>query len=494
MGRSLDGFNGTLNGTLNGLSTDNQIWVGSSAINTGGTHINVRTLTAQTGIAFDTSTPGIFGIGLTGGGTAVEHLTGNTGGILNPTANNFNIVGPNSALTGFSPWIAGSGSTLTVNMPGTAKWVVNATANLGTHTTIASALTSASSGDTIFITPGTYTENITLKAGVNIVAFTVDGQTPNVTIVGKCTATFAGTCSISGIRLQTNSDNFLAVTGSSATIVNLFDCYLNCTNNTGMLNSSSGGVTGIKCNRCTGDLGTTGIAFFSNSGTGGIDFYYCQFTNTGGSSTASTCSGSSSGALNIFDSRFVSHNFTSTSSASALFQNSMFSNLTLSNTSSATVRYCTYGDIVANVGTSVEIQDSVTASGTAAPISGAGTVNYGGLIFAGTGSTISATTQQPRIMSNDAIKVVTPGAYPYTTTPQDGLIKVDTSSARTIVPLASPITGQRHIIKDTVGSAAANNITVTPSGKNIDGAASSTINVAYGSIMIVFTGTEWSII
>ena len=92
------------------------------------------------------------------------------------------------------------------------------------------------------------------------------------------------------------------------------------------------------------------------------------------------------------------------------------------------------------------------------------------------------------------ISVVTPGAYPYTTTATDAVILVDTSVARTIEPMASPTTGQMYYIKDSVGSAATNNITVTPSGKNIDGAASYTMNVAYGSATIVYNGTEWSLI
>src|SRR5690242_8473255 len=107
----------------------------------------------------------------------------------------------------------------------TAKWIVSATASDGTHTTIGAALTSASSGDTIFIRPGTYTENLTLKAGVNLTAYTCDALTPNVTISGTCTFTAAGTVSISGIRLQTNSAALLAVTGSAASIVNLDNCY-----------------------------------------------------------------------------------------------------------------------------------------------------------------------------------------------------------------------------------------------------------------------------
>jgi hypothetical protein len=60
--------------------------------------------------------------------------------------------------------------------------------------------------------------------------------------------------------------------------------------------------------------------------------------------------------------------------------------------------------------------------------------------------------------------------------------------------MASPITGQTYRIKDNVGSAASNNITITPSGKNIDGVASKTININYGSMDIIYNGTEWSIV
>jgi hypothetical protein len=64
----------------------------------------------------------------------------------------------------------------------------------------------------------------------------------------------------------------------------------------------------------------------------------------------------------------------------------------------------------------------------------------------------------------------------------------------TIVPLASPTTGQKHIIKDSAGTAAANNITITPSGKNVDGAASTVININYGSVTIIYSGSEWLIV
>ncbi len=97
-------------------------------------------------------------------------------------------------------------------------------------------------------------------------------------------------------------------------------------------------------------------------------------------------------------------------------------------------------------------------------------------------------------VSGRVVKVTSPGAYPYTTLITDYVILVDSSSARTIVPLASPVTGTTYRIKDNVGSAATNTITITPSGKNIDGAASTTITTNYGSIDICYNGTQWIIL
>lgn len=90
--------------------------------------------------------------------------------------------------------------------------------------------------------------------------------------------------------------------------------------------------------------------------------------------------------------------------------------------------------------------------------------------------------------------ITTPGAYPYTTLTSDQVILVDSSAARTITPLASPATGQTYTIKDNVGTAATFNITITPSGKNIDGSASYVINTNYGSVDIVYNGTQWNVI
>lgn len=78
-----------------------------------------RTFQAGAGITL-TNASGIAGntiIGLSGGGIAVEHLTGTTGGQLNPDgSNNFNLLGGTVSAGTVPVAIAGSGSTLTTNI------------------------------------------------------------------------------------------------------------------------------------------------------------------------------------------------------------------------------------------------------------------------------------------------------------------------------------------------------------------------------------------
>lgn len=281
----------------------------------------------------------------------------------------------------------------------TAKWVVSSDATQGTHTTIATALTSASSGDTIFIRPGTYTENLTLKVGVNLTAYNCDALTPNVTISGTCTLTAAGTVSISGIRLQTNSAALLAVTGSAASIVNLNNCYLNCTNNTGITFSTSSGSAQININYCTGNLGTTGIGLFSHSSSGVLTILYSMFTNSGASTTASTAS---AGTFNTSWSEF---DFPITSSSTNAMtwedskvitsaQNVIAATLNGGSTSCKWCRFESGSASAVSIGSTAAFMElcDISSSNTNA-ITGAGTLTYQGLTFPSTSSTINVTTQ-----------------------------------------------------------------------------------------------------
>jgi len=103
-------FNGTERGGK--MTTDGELWIGSTVA----PHVRKGTLVQGTGITI-TPGSGTITIGLSGGGIAVEHLTGTTGGQLNPDgSNNFNLLGGTVAAGTTPVAIAGSGSTLTTNV------------------------------------------------------------------------------------------------------------------------------------------------------------------------------------------------------------------------------------------------------------------------------------------------------------------------------------------------------------------------------------------
>jgi hypothetical protein len=162
----------------------------------------------------------------------------------------------------------------------------------GDFTTVGAALAAATSGKTIYLYPATYVENITLKAGVNIVAWDADAPSKNVTIKGTCSYSAAGNVFISGICLETNGSYFLSVTGILASSVTLTECYLNCTDFTGINFTSSSANANISMSYCQGNLTTAGIAYFTSSSPGAIGITYCNFANSGPSLTASTTTGS----------------------------------------------------------------------------------------------------------------------------------------------------------------------------------------------------------
>ena len=342
----------------NGLITNSQLWIGSTATNVGGTHINVGTLTS-----------------------------------------------PNSSITfGYSsPNITAVVNTSVVQDLHVAKWIVNATPNAGgNQTTITAALTAAVSGETIFVMPGTYTENLTLKAGVNICAFNCDALNGNVIINGTISFSGAGTVDLSGIRLQTNSANCISVSGSAASIVNFKACYINCTNNTGISFTTANTSAVLNFYECEGDIGTTGIGIYSMSSTGAMNFFNSIFTNTGASTTASS---NSAGNVAFFGSNLSSPFSTSStgilstlnSSISTMAQNATC--ITTAGTGSTHAylnSYFTSGSASAisiGSGTSILVANSVVTTSNTNAITGAGTLNYTGVSFGGTSFKINTTTQ-----------------------------------------------------------------------------------------------------
>jgi hypothetical protein len=91
----------------NGLATNGQLWIGSTAVNAGGTHINVGNITSpNNSISIGYASPNIT-LQVAGGSTSVLTLTGNSG-VATPSAGNINVVTANTTIK-----FVGSGATLT---------------------------------------------------------------------------------------------------------------------------------------------------------------------------------------------------------------------------------------------------------------------------------------------------------------------------------------------------------------------------------------------
>lgn len=287
---------------------------------------------------------------------------------------------------------------ISTNTFGVAKWIVDPVLSNGTHNTIASALASASSGQTIFIRPGSYTEDLTLKAGVNLCGFTGDQNHANVIVTGKMTASFSGVCSISNMQLVTNSDFALTLTGANATVVNLYGCGISATNNAPLNSTGSNAASGINMIGCNGNVGTTGIKLL-NSTNGTHSWYDTLWVNTGLSTTASTIS---AGALNV-NNCVIGSPFTTSTTGLVVSKYTTWDTSGI-NTTALTVGggisqsfYSIYlsgsASAISISSTLASTNDMVTSSNTNA-ITGAGTIVYNPVSF-GSSTGVNVTTQTP---------------------------------------------------------------------------------------------------
>jgi hypothetical protein len=309
------------------------------------------------------------------------------------------------------------------NQFGTAKWIVDPVACQGTHTTIATALTSASSGDTIVIRPATYTENLTLKAGVNLCAFPSDSglngdgtSVANVIINGTCTMTTAGTVTISGIQLRTNSAFFLAVTGSAASIVNLVGCYLNCLNNNGISFTTSSSSAQINIWSCTGNIALNSVTLAVCTSPGTFLISYSDIESTAVTTVASTFNTTTlllEWSLVKFPvsttSASLSANYSQINSANS-------TGFTSSTSGVATWKFCTFqggtsSTVSIGAGTTSQMESCMVESSNTNAITGAGTLIYSSVGFV-TSAGINVTTQTPLFLAAPKIQVSTDGTGP----------------------------------------------------------------------------------
>ncbi len=70
-------------------------------------------------------------------------------------------------------------------------------------------------------------------------------------------------------------------------------------------------------------------------------------------------------------------------------------------------------------------------------------------------------------------------------------VKLTSPGAVAVSLPATPQTGHVITIKDATGDAGANNITITPSSGNIDGAGTKVMSTNYQTVRLVYSGTQW---
>ncbi len=396
------------------LTTGGDLIIGSGAADPLPEALKGRMVSPDGSVTFGYSSPNITAV-VAGGTSTVTKLTpdfnadGSAAVAISPQAGNINVLSYNpSAATAASTFVTGTlnstGTTLgnlqIENRSWLTQFVVDPSTTIGTrgtYSTIAAAMAAASAGDTVFLRDD-ITENFTIKANVNLVGWPVSGSNSCPSITGKITMSTAGICTISGIKLITNSDYFLVTSGAVSASVTLDKCNLQCTNNTGINQTATSGA--VRIQNCQSDLGTTGIALFASTA-GTLQINNCPvMANTGGSTTAST---KSAGTLFVQWSAF-GHPITTSGTAAVQIQQAY---LAVTNTTCLT-----HG----GSGQTSFIVDSLIESGTATAISvgasgilychhndiassntnaidGAGTILYGANTFSDTSSHVSTTNK-----------------------------------------------------------------------------------------------------
>jgi hypothetical protein len=138
------------------------------------------------------------------------------------------------------------------------------------YLTIGKAITVASSGTTIFVWPGSYTENLTLKANVNITAPVLRG----VTITGNHTANFSGTVITENCILVSATGVTLTISGSNTTNLQMYNSSCNSGTGDAIAWANTNASSKLLLTDSTVNVTTSGATarcFYSTTGaTGGV--------------------------------------------------------------------------------------------------------------------------------------------------------------------------------------------------------------------------------
>ena len=208
-----------------------------------------------------------------------------------------------------------------------------------------------------------------------------------------------GTVSIYGVNFNVSA-NALVVGGSSATFLNVENCYFTIDIATAISFTNSNTSSQINLRNCSGNTGSSSVAVWACSGAGALNLYDCDFTNFGSSTATNT---SIAGTVSYYRGSIGTQmQFAATCQALLLG--------VVADTSAVNVPAIIAGsagttcfNCLINSGTADAVQVSATAvmsqcfigATGANAITGAGTLFYSDLTFGGT-NTITVSTATPQ--------------------------------------------------------------------------------------------------
>jgi len=132
------------------------------------------------------------------------------------------------------------------------------------YLTISKALTVATSSKTIFVFPGTYTEDIAFKAGV----FIVSSARYGISIAGNHTANFTGTVVCDNITFSSPTGNTISFEGTGAQNLQFYNCSINSTDGDAVNWTNTNTLSKILTMDGTCNVSTSGASarcFYSDS-------------------------------------------------------------------------------------------------------------------------------------------------------------------------------------------------------------------------------------
>jgi hypothetical protein len=258
------------------------------------------------------------------------------------------------------------------------KYIVDAIAGASPYATIQSAINAANTAAvpcTVFIRPGTYTENLTLYDGVNLEG----GDNALVTIVGKHVPPDAGDITFTRIGFQ-SATNVMEKASAGTTVLRFTRCRFIIAN-------------GYACNLTawTGDLrfrycteyssSVTSAIIYNATGTSPVIISYCSL----GAGTAKTMT--VFGAARIESSRIICPSSFNGTATSAAYGGCFFDNMiTIADTANLSLANSTISTgattaITITSTTPMTLANVVIKTSHATAIAGTGTVNFAETTF-----------------------------------------------------------------------------------------------------------------